>query len=215
MALLVKCFLMETTNDVSRMRIVGGNLALDYVNTRSGPPAGPPDDDVLHRYEDLVAWACHVGMVTEPEAARLRRQSRTEPEGARVLFGRALRVRDYLDELFRTAATGGQPSGPHLTRLRDDTAEALAHAQIVPRDGRYRWLWTDHQDLGRPLWPIVHAAAESLTTGPLDRIKTCAGCRFIFVDESKNRSRRWCSMEDCGTAAKIRRYTARRAASRP
>jgi predicted RNA-binding Zn ribbon-like protein len=205
---------METVNDVSRMRIVGGNLALDYVNTRSGPPAGPSDDDVLHRYEDLVAWACHVGMVTEPEAARLCRLTRTEPDSAQVLFKRAMCVRDYLDELFRTAATGGQPSGGHLTRLRDDTAEALAHAQIVPWDGRYRWRWTDHQDLGRPLWPIVHAATELLTTGPLDRIKTCAGCRFIFVDESKNRSRRWCSMEDCGTAAKIRRYTARRSAGR-
>jgi predicted RNA-binding Zn ribbon-like protein len=205
---------METVNDVSRMRIVGGDLALDYVNTRSGPPAGQADDDVLHGYEDLVAWACHVGVVTEPEAARLGRHARTEPAAARDLFQRALHVRDYLDELFRTAATGGRPSGRHLTRLRDDTAEALAHAQLVPWDGHYRWRWTDHQDLGRPLWPIVHAAAELLTAGPLERIKTCAGCRFIFVDESKNRSRRWCSMEDCGTAAKIRRYTARRAAGR-
>jgi predicted RNA-binding Zn ribbon-like protein len=205
---------METANDVSRMRIVGGNLALDYVNTRSGPPTGPPDDDVLHRYEDLVAWACHVGMVTEPEAARLHRHTHTEPDGARALFRRALRVRDYLDELFRTAATGGQPSGRHLRRLRDDTAEALVHARIVPHDGHYQWCWTDHHDLGRPLWPIVHTATELLTTGPLDRIKACAGCRFIFVDDNKNRSRRWCSMEDCGTAAKIRRYLAHRAATR-
>ncbi|WP_414636011.1 CGNR zinc finger domain-containing protein [Actinophytocola sp.] len=52
------------------------------------------------------------------------------------------------------------------------------------------------------------------TTGPLDRIKTCAGCRFIFVDESKNRSRRWCGMADRGTAAKIRRYVARRMRTR-
>jgi predicted RNA-binding Zn ribbon-like protein len=60
----------------------------------------------------------------------------------------------------------------------------------------------------------VHAAVELLTTGPLDRIKACAGCRFVFVDESKNRSRRWCSMEDCGTTAKMRRYVARRSANR-
>ncbi|WP_173152625.1 CGNR zinc finger domain-containing protein [Phytohabitans suffuscus] len=201
-------------NDVGRMRIVGGSLALDYVNTRSGPPAGPPDDDVLHRYDDLVAWARHAGVVTEPEAARLRRQARARPDDARDLFQRALGVRDHLDALFRTVATGGRPSGRQLARLSGDTAEALAHAQLVLGDGHYRWRWTGHQDLGRPLWPVVHAAAELLTTGPLERIKTCSGCRFVFVDESKNRSRRWCSMEDCGTAAKIRRYVARRAASR-
>jgi predicted RNA-binding Zn ribbon-like protein len=205
---------METANDVTRMRLVGGNLALDFVNTRSGPPTGPPDDDVLHRYEDLVAWACHVGTVTDPEAARLRRHARTEPDGARALFERALHVRDCLDDLFRRTATGGQPTDRHLARMRDDAAEALAHARLVSEDGRYRWHWTDHRDLGRPLWPIVHAAAELLTSGPLARLKTCAGCRFVFIDESKNRSRRWCSMDDCGTASKIRRYVARRSAGR-
>jgi predicted RNA-binding Zn ribbon-like protein len=211
---LVKFVLMETVNDVGRMRIVGGDLALDFVNTRSGPPDGPPDDDVLHRYEDVVAWARHVGVVTEPEAARLRRRAGADSAGAQAMFRRALRVRDYLDELFRTVAADGQPSAQTLARLRDDTAEALAHARLDLQDGRYRWLWTDHRDLGRPLWPIVHGAAELLTAGPLGRIKTCAGCRFVFVDESKNRSRRWCSMEDCGTADKIRRYVARRAAGR-
>lgn len=214
MAQLVNCGLMETLNDVSRMRVVGGDLALDYVNTQSGPPTGPPDDDVLRGYEDVVAWARYVGAITEPEAARLRRQARVEPDGAQAVFRRALRVRDYLDEVFRAAARGGQPASRHLTRLRDDAAEALAHAQLVPLDGHYTWRWTDTHDLGRPLWPIVHAAAELLTTGPLQRLKTCAGCRFIFVDESKNRSRRWCSMEDCGTAEKIRRYVTRRAANR-
>jgi predicted RNA-binding Zn ribbon-like protein len=205
---------METLNDVSRMRIVGGNLALDFVNTRSGPPAGPPDDDVLHGYPDLVAWALHVRVVTEPEAARLRRLSRTAPDDARVLFRRALAVRDYLDDLFRGVAAGGRTPDRHLTRLRDDTAEALAHARLVPHDDHYRWRWPDGRDVGRPLWPIVHAATELLTSGPLDRVKTCAGCRFVYLDESKNRSRRWCSMEDCGTDAKIRRYVARRSASR-
>ncbi|MDQ7904397.1 ABATE domain-containing protein [Phytohabitans sp. ZYX-F-186] len=204
---------METLSGVERMRIVGGDLALDYVNTRSGPPDGPPDDDVLHGYEDVVAWASYVGMLTGSEAARLGRQASTEPDEAQAVFRRALRVRDDLDALFRAAPAGGRPSARHLGRLRDDTAEAVAHARLVPAEGGYRWRWTEPRDLGRPLWPVVHAATELLTAGPLDRIKACAGCRFLFVDESKNRSRRWCSMDDCGTAAKIRRYVARRAAS--
>jgi predicted RNA-binding Zn ribbon-like protein len=64
------------------------------------------------------------------------------------------------------------------------------------------------------LWPVAYAATELLTSGPLGRVKNCAGCNWLFVDESKNRSRRWCSMEECGTHAKMRRYVARRAAKR-
>jgi predicted RNA-binding Zn ribbon-like protein len=205
---------METVNDVTRIRIVGGDLALDYLNTRSGPPAGAPDDDILLGYDDLLAWARRVEMLTDPEEARLRRQARKDPAGAHAAYQRAVAVRDHLDELFRTIATGGRPSSQHLARLRDQAADALAHAQIAPSDDRFQWRWTSDQNLARPLWPIVHAAVQLLTSGPLDRVKACTGCRFLFIDESKNRSRRWCSMEDCGTAEKIRRYVARRAAAR-
>ncbi|MFY1673807.1 CGNR zinc finger domain-containing protein [Plantactinospora sp. WMMB334] len=205
---------METADDVTRMRIVGGSLALDYVNTRSGPPVGPPDDDILHRYDDLVAWAGWIGVLDQAEMAALRRQAAEQPARARAAYRRALEVRELLDGLFRAAAEGGQPAAADLTRLRDGAAEAYAHARFVPGVAGFRWSWPGQAELAGPLWPIVHAAVELLTTGPLDRIKACGGCRFLFVDESKNRSRRWCSMEDCGTAAKIRRYVARRAATR-
>jgi CGNR zinc finger len=65
-----------------------------------------------------------------------------------------------------------------------------------------------------PLWPLAHAAVELLTEGPLDLLKVCSGCRWLFLDQSKNRSRRWCSMEVCGTSAKKRRYVERRRRAR-
>jgi hypothetical protein len=64
------------------------------------------------------------------------------------------------------------------------------------------------------LWPIAHAALELLTDAELHRVKRCAGCPWLFLDHSKNTSRRWCAMNDCGTHAKVRRYVARRAALR-
>ncbi|GAB3974187.1 ABATE domain-containing protein [Plantactinospora veratri] len=201
---------METVEDVARVRLVGGNLALDFVNTRTGPPEGAPDDDVLTGYPELLAWGGYAGALTEAEAAALGRLSRDDPDGARAAHTRALRSRDRLDEIFRALATGRSPSTSALTLLRDDEADALGHAQLEPGSG-YAWTWRDDHTLARPLRPVVHAAVQLLTTGALDRIKGCGGCRFVFYDESKNRSRRWCSMDDCGTAEKIRRYvTARR-----
>ncbi|WLS47343.1 ABATE domain-containing protein [Micromonospora profundi] len=200
---------METAEDVTRMHLVGGNLALDFVNTRTGPPVGPSDDDVLTGYPELVAWGVHAGALTEPEATALRRLSHTDPDGALAAFSRALSTRDYLDEIFRPLAAGGAPSTAALARLRDDEADALGHAQLEG-GSTFAWVWRDDQTLARPLRPVVHAAVQLLTTGALDRIKGCGGCRFLFHDESKNRSRRWCSMDDCGTAEKMRRYVAAR-----
>jgi predicted RNA-binding Zn ribbon-like protein len=206
---LVKWFLMETVDDVTRMRLVGGNLALDFINTRSGPPVGPPDDDVLTGYAELVAWGVYAGALTRAEAAALRRLARDQPAGARTTFARALRTRDYLDEIFRTLAAHRSPGTSVLAQLRDDVTDALSHAQLE-RGDTFAWTWRNDHTLARPLWPVVHAAIHLLTTGPLGRIDRCGGCRFIFNDESKNRSRRWCSMDDCGTAEKVRRYVAAR-----
>ncbi|MCA2211750.1 CGNR zinc finger domain-containing protein [Jidongwangia harbinensis] len=200
---------METLGDVTRLRRVGGNLALDFVNTRTGPPVGAPDGDVLTAYPGLVAWARYADVLTEAEAAALRRLARDDPSGTRVAFERSLHVRDYLDEIFRRLAAGRDPDPTVLARLRDDEADALGHAQL-DRAGVYAWSWRDDRTPARPLRPVVHAAVQLLTSGALDRIKGCEGCRFLFHDESKNRSRRWCSMDDCGTAEKMRRYVAAR-----
>ncbi len=191
------------------MRLVGGNLALDFINTRAGPPVGAPDDDVLTSYPHLVAWGGYAGVLTEAEAAALRRIARQDPAGADATLTRALHLRDYLDEVFRALATGRTPSASALAELRDDEADALRHAQLVT-GSTFAWSWRNDHTLARPLRPVVHAAVQLLTTGPLNRIKGCGGCRFLFNDESKNRSRRWCSMEDCGTEEKIRRYVATR-----
>jgi predicted RNA-binding Zn ribbon-like protein len=178
---LVKWVSVETLGDVTRVRRVGGNLALDFVNTRTGPPEGAPDDDVLTAYPELVAWGRYADVLTEAEAAALRRLARDDPSGARAAFERSLRTRDYLDEIFRSLAGGRSPEAAVLARLRDDEADALGHAQL-DRAGTYAWSWREDHTPARPLRPVVHAAVQLLTTGALDRIKGCEGCRFLFHD---------------------------------
>jgi predicted RNA-binding Zn ribbon-like protein len=202
--------LMEPAADVTRMRLVGGNLALDFVNSCSGPPEGPPDDDALAGYADVVAWGRYAGTLSDAQAAALRRLGRDDPQAAAAAFDRCLRVRECLDEVFRPIATGGRPHRRGLAELRDHERDAIGAAELVAGDG-YAWTWRRDRTLLRPVRPVVHAAVELLTSGQLSRIKGCRGCRFLFLDESRNGSRRWCSMEDCGTAEKMRRYVARRA----
>jgi predicted RNA-binding Zn ribbon-like protein len=205
---------METPERIRDQRVVGGNLALDLLNTQNGSAGEAPEDDLLRDYGDLVAWAHHVGLLNETEADHLLRRSRRHPDEAREALERTRKTRSYLYSIFDAVARGSLPPHRAIDRLQRDEAEGLGHAKLVRVNGSFHWSWANDDELTRPLWPIVHAALTLVTDGPLDRVKGCAACRFHFLDESKNRSRRWCSMEDCGTADKMRKYVARRASAR-
>jgi len=205
---------MVDTLAVNELPIVGGDLALDFANTHSGPPGGLPDVESLVSYEDLVAWALRVGVVAPAEAQELVRQARRRPADADAAFEQAVALRDLIFTIFVSIAADAEPSAEALARLRDDEAEALAQATLTASPIGFAWTWPRRNDLDRPRWPIVHAAATLLTEGRLKRVKACGGCRYLFLDETKNGSRRWCSMADCGTRAKMRRFVARRSAAR-
>jgi len=184
------------------------------VNTVDGEPDGDTGFEHLRSYEDLVAWGHRVGIVSEERARRLVREARERPSEAEATHVRALELRDDLYELFRAVARGTASSPGNVEALRRAESEALSRARLAPGEGSFVWEWPDDGDLAGVLWPVVHAATELLTSGPLDRVKACAGCRWLFVDESRNKSRRWCTMEECGTHEKVRRYLERRAARR-
>ena len=191
-----------------------GFLTLELQHTQLGPTPDGSAAWPLFDYDDLLEGALGFGAIDEREARRLRTRARREPDEATAVFERTLRIRATLDETFRTIAAGGQPSGAATARLASDEAEAVARGRLVPDGDRFAWSWADDDSLGRPLWPVIHDATRLLIEGPLDRIKACDGCSYLFIDESKNRSRRWCDMSTCGTAEKMRRYVARRAAKR-
>jgi predicted RNA-binding Zn ribbon-like protein len=195
------------------LRIVGGNLALDFVNTRSGPRHGPADIEYLSSYEDFAAWSRRVG-VAEPSVTPSETASRPAAADAFAAFARVQTFRDDMYEIFLALADGSAPPGPALRRMQLAYLEALAHGQLLGDTEGCVWRWDSGSDLLAPLWPIVAAAVELLTNRPAGHIKPCHACRFMFIDHSKNGSRRWCSMDDCGKAAKIARYLQRRSDAR-
>lgn len=205
---------METPEQRARGP-ANGFLAIEFQHTETGLSANLPDGPrPLNDYGDLLAWARSLGAVSELEARRLRNEARRDPVGAAETFARALRIRETLDEVFRAIALGRQPMSGSTSDLARDEAEALARGELVRGDDSFGWSWAHDKGLGRPLWPVIHDATGLLIDGPLERVKACDGCRYLFIDESKNRSRRWCDMATCGTAEKMRRYVKRRAAKR-
>ena len=108
--------------------------------------------------------------------------------------------------VWRCAALGVLPA--HLD---------LTAATLAAEGERFAWNWRpDEQRLDQLLWPVARSAVELLTAGDPRRIKVCEnpyGCGWLFYDGSKNGSRRWCSMEGCGSQVKMRRQYAKRRAS--
>ena len=134
---------------------------------------------------------------------------------ARHAHTRARELRELVYAIFRPIADGARRPSDLLDELRDAERNALASAHLAPAGadtphGAMRWTWPPPRELADPLRPITHAAVELLTTGPLGHLKICGNCRWLFLDQSRNHSRRWCSMDECGTQMKQRRFVERR-----
>ena len=200
---------MGTPEYIDRLRIVGGDPALDFVNTEDGDPPS----ECLRNYGDLVAWSVRAGLVSADRGERLVSEADRRPEDAGAVYRDALELRGALYGVFRAVAEGGDVPERDLETAREYEREALSRGGLVRRDERFAWTWDD-RDLAGMLWPVAHAATGLLTSGDLGRLKLCAGCYWVFLDASRNHSRRWCTMEVCGKDEKMRRYVAKRAARR-
>jgi predicted RNA-binding Zn ribbon-like protein len=194
-------------------KLYGGRLCLDFANTVE-PRAAEPQYDYLHGYPDLVRWARHAGTLDDAQAGRLLDAAAARRAAAEASFTRALTLREASYRVFSAIAHGATPDGDDLDVLTRAYAEALGHARLRPAPDQLAWTWEDDA-LDRAWWPVARDAVELASAGPLDRVKQCPpGCAFLFYDATKNRIRRWCSMDECGGQEKAKRQTARRRRSR-
>lgn len=192
----------------------GGVLCLDFVNTLGDRPAEPVEH--LRAYGDVLEFARQAGALPEPEVAELAAEAEADPGHAERTTERIVRTREVMYRIFAAVAAEEAPRDEDLEDLNSVLVEGLAKARLVREGNSYRWSWAgDCSCLERPLWQIAHSAADLLASGRLDRVRTCDSetCDWLFLDESRNRSRRWCDMSTCGNRAKARRHYERVKAS--
>jgi len=191
------------------LELFGGVACLDFANTVDGRATAHPEE-LLHSYADLAAWSAYAGLIDSTTAARLARR------GTDADLRSALVLREAVFEVFAAAGRRQPVPAAALAEVQARYAEAMAVARLVRGDDGYDWRF-DGDEPGRAWWPVAVSAVRLLTSGPLDRVKACAaeaGCIGLFLDTSKNRSRRWCTMDGCGVDAKIERQASRRRAAR-
>jgi predicted RNA-binding Zn ribbon-like protein len=209
----------EPTLDSSRfagLELLAGRVCLDFVNTidpRETQSPGARPRDYLQSYADLVLWSEYARLLPERRVSALLARAAKDPDLAQQVFERAIALREALYRVFSSAAEGKQPDADDLEGLRSAYRKVTAEASLVYSPEGFSWQWPDNDDaLDQMLWPLVRSAIELLTAPELRRIKVCPGlgdCGWLFLDTSKSGQRRWCSMDSCGSRAKMRRYYVR------
>jgi hypothetical protein len=180
-------------------------------------------DDLL---EALTACAELINTGRSSDGEGLRDVADVQAFGDRYSFhGREAGPRDVsrlrahrgsLDAVGAACESGDDAAASRM--LNTLLADTGAIPQIVAHDGR-----GPHIHVSRPAAPIAdriaaHLAmglAELVVAGQSDRLRSCAApaCREVFIDLSRNRSRRYCDSRTCGNRLHVAAYRARRAAA--
>ena len=195
------------------MKFIGEHPALDLVNTVGGWSADRFREDKLENIGDLIRWAELAKLIDAREAAALIRRTRSHPAEARGVLARARTLRGVLHRLFDCTLKRREARPADVAFLGNALRAARRHYTLTARDHEFVWRWDQRPSLDSILWRVTQSAADLLTSPDLGRLRRCAGadCGWMFLDTTRNHSRHWCDMKDCGNLAKVRRFRARRA----
>ncbi len=190
------------------MKFIAGRLCLDFVNTVGGRDARDLVlRDKLKTYADLATWSRLAGLSTAGEARNLKSYAERYPVRAAATLARAIRLRETLYRIFKAA-----PRRSDMDVVRDEISVAKSHQRLIRAGAGFVWAWDRAENaLDSPLWRVSISAADLLTSADLQKLRQCPGneCGWLFLDTSRNRTRRWCDMKDCGNRAKVRRFRRR------
>ena len=187
--------------------LVGGALALDFVNTAGGRGTAEPIEH-LQAPGHVVEWATHAGAIPATHAERLHTATARE-EG---LLREAIALRETIHRIGSALAQGTEPDPRDLDALRRTAQETLQAGLLVRRaDGSYGFDFKSSPGTAMLLGPVAWSAIDLLASGDFARLKQCPGhgCGWLFYDRSKNNSRRWCDMAVCGNRSKAKRHRER------
>ena len=187
-----------------RSTSAGATWRWDLANTLSRRPTADPRED-LREYADLVEWGLQAGSIAPAGGTRCARGPPGAPSGARRP-GAGARAARAIFAVFSAVAGNRALPAPALDRVNAALPAALARLRL-DRTGAL-WTWADGGDFDRVLWPVVRAAALLLTGPDRQYVRECAArdCAWLFLDRSRNGTRRWCDMAVCGNREKARRF---------
>ena len=202
----------------AQARQLAGRLCLDFANLAGGwSGVAHAREDRLTQYADLLAWCWNSGLLDAGGAARLWREAQERPREAEAVFERARRLRDAIHAVAWNFERGRPQRAEDLDVLAREAQLARNRQRLEPGKGQLVWRFeSERRAFDSPLWPVALSAESYFTGADLTRLHSCPGedCGWHFEDSTRNRSRQWCDMGDCGNLAKLRRFRSKQRSRR-
>ena len=203
---------METQMNAADFDYDSGDLCLDFANTLEWH-AGDHPDEHMPDYFSMLSWGEGAGIISPEKATHLRQLAPGDEDEAAAAYDQAIRLREAVYRIFSQYYHKEEVKPDDVQVLNAILSQSLPHLQVVSSTAGFDWDWSEEsQDFNQVIWPVARSAAELLTSEQLNRVRVCEddrGCGYLFIDTTRNHSRRWCSMESCGNRAKARRHYAR------
>lgn len=191
-----------------RFEFIAGALCLDFANTVHDTCADDKEEE-LHDVSDLLLWAKEAGLLSAAESDSLSAHYKQNPHKAAAALTKAITIRDLLISIFAAIANHRAVPFQCLAELNSTMEEAPGVLRVHKKSGRIEKEWTSRDSgLQQVFFAILISAGELLASERLARVRECgsADCTWLFIDESRNHSRRWCEMSSCGNRMKARRH---------
>jgi predicted RNA-binding Zn ribbon-like protein len=187
-------------------------LCLDFTDTVDWRTSSHASD-TLQNYADLVDWGQKKGVIDAQESRKLHAIAKTDRGTVDEVLSRAKTLREAIYRIFSAIAHNRGVGANDIDVLNEYLGRAMAQMEVQVTDAGYRLGWCTEELPDKVLYPVAKSAAELLTSDYLGRVRECAneeeGCGSLFLDYSRSKSRKWCSMDSCGNKIKTRAYYAR------
>lgn len=197
-------------SELGRLRMLGGDAALDFANTRHWRDGH--EIDFLTRYAALIDWAVIAGLLSQDERDRLKAAEEDMPLQAADVFSAVVRLRDtwkiYLNEATRTELPTVNLDLP-LKGVRRMVTKALGTPELAISGLPVETL--AGADMALPLARVALSIGAFLALPHAGALRMCEAdpCGGVFLDTSRSQKRRWCAMDSCGNRVKAQRHRLR------
>jgi predicted RNA-binding Zn ribbon-like protein len=191
---------------IDKLRLDGGALCLDFVNTVPDRKDGT-DRDLLQSWQDVLYWARKAKVIDSASLSALEKTATDKERPAREFFSESIQLRSLLYNLFYPISHEQRVKQPDLDAFNRIMAKFSGHLVLATAQKGFTQRWQfESGHFNTVVAPIVKSAQDLLLSDRLYRVKECPNCGWLFLDGTKNGKRRWCSMEECGSQVKALEY---------
>ena len=182
-------------------------MCLDFANTLGWRGSSPTES--LNTFADLLQWCSDAGSIPSRLAHQLRAWPHKHPKRVADIFSEAVALREVIYRVFHSVASGANPDAVDLGILNRALRDAPLRTTIQRSGEGFGWQVEESKTSARSiLAPVLWSAGDLLIGPQLAKLRECSNfkCLWLFLDDSKNGTRRWCSMQSCGNRAKAHRH---------